>query len=94
MLTPAGQGPMPFRMTEATPERGFADETDVPGATLRFVHQLVPLAGGGTRITHRVEIDGPAADQMGPVMGPQVTAGIPETMESLARRALESPSPV
>ncbi len=88
VLTPAGQGPLPFRMVEATPGRGFVDETEVQGAVLRFIHRLFPLDGGGTRITHRVEIDGPGADDMGPQMGPQITAGIPQTMESLAGHAL------
>jgi hypothetical protein len=88
ILTPAGQEPLPFRVVEATPERGFVDETAAPGAVLRFIHRLQPLDGGGTRITHRVEIDGPAADEVGAQAGPQITAGIPETMESLARHAL------
>lgn len=87
-LTPAGQEPLSFRMIEVTPERGFVDETAVAGAVLRFIHRLLPLDGGGTRITHRVEIDGPAAGEVGPQAGPQITAGIPETMESLARHAL------
>ncbi len=93
VLTPAGQGPLAFRMTEVTPERGFTDETDVPGATLRFIHRLVSLANGGTHVTHRVEIDGTGAEGMGRQMGPQVTSDIPKTMESLARHALGSPSP-
>lgn len=88
ILTPTGQGPLPFHMLEATPYSGFSDETEVPGATLRFIHRLLPLDSGGTRVTHRVEIDGPSADELGPAVGPQITAGIPETMASLARHAL------
>jgi len=92
VLTPAGQGPLPFRVVEVTPQRGFVDETEVPGGVLRFIHKLLPLDGGVTQITHRVEIDGPAADDLGPQVGPQITAGIPETMDSLARHALASAS--
>lgn len=92
VLTAAGQGPLPFRMVEVTPARGFVDETEVPGAVLRFIHRLSPVDGGGTRIIHRVEIDGPAADDMGPQVGPQITEGMPATMESLTRHALGSAS--
>lgn len=87
VLTPAGQEAMPFRIVEAVENEGFIDETEIPGtATLRFEHQLTPLAGGGTRITHRVVVTGPAADEMGPM----VTADLPEAVASLAEHALAS----
>src|SRR5436190_11966067 len=87
VLTPAGQEALPFRMIEAVEDEGFTDETDIPGtATLRFEHRLTPLAGGGTRITHRVVITGPAAERLGPV----VTSDVPEAMASLAAHALEA----
>ncbi|MDQ6771920.1 MAG: SRPBCC family protein [Candidatus Dormibacteraeota bacterium] len=85
MLTPAGQEALPFRMLEVVENEGFVDETEIPGtANLRFEHRLEPLAGGGTRITHRVVVTGPAAEQMGPM----VTADVPEAMASLAKHAL------
>jgi len=37
-----------------------------------------------------VIITGPAADEMGPQLGPEITADVPEAMESLARLALQS----
>ncbi len=87
VLTPAGQEELPFRMIEATENESFTDETDIPGtATLRFEHRLAPLAGGGTRITHRVVISGPEADQLGPM----VTADVPQAVASLADHALAS----
>lgn len=90
VLTPEGQGPLPFRLTEVRSNQGFADETEVPGAgiVLRFVHSLVPLGDGRTRVTHRVTIGGPAAETLGPQIGAGMTAGIPGTMASLARHAL------
>jgi len=87
-LVPVGQDPLPFRITEALAEVSFVDETEIPGAVLRFSHRLVDLGAGGTRVTHRVEIDGPAADRIGPVIGPQVTRGIPEAVASLVAMAL------
>lgn len=87
-MTPEGQGPLPFTLTEAVPEKGFTDETVIPDTvTLRFVHRLAALPGGGTRITHRLEIEGPAADAMGPELGPQITADFPDAMEALAKAA-------
>lgn len=87
-MTPAGQDSLPFTITEAVPGESFTDETVIPGAvTLRFVHRLAALPGGGTRITHRLEIDGPASEQMGPELGPQITADFPEAMQALAEAA-------
>ena len=90
-LTPAGQTPLPFRLLEVRPDGGFDDETAIPemGIVLRFAHRLVVLADGRTRITHKVTIDGPAADTLGPRIGASMTTGIPDTMASLAGRALE-----
>src|SRR5579885_966594 len=91
VLTPKGQDPLPFRLSAVWPDRGFADETEIPGAglLLRFVHTLTPLGDGRTRITHRVEIDGPAAGTLGPEIGPGITGGFPTTMATLARQAGE-----
>jgi hypothetical protein len=87
VLTPAGQGPLPFRLVEVVENESFSDETEIPGtATLRFEHQLSRLPGGGTRITHRVLITGPAAADLGPM----VTSDVPEAMTSLAEQAVES----
>lgn len=85
-MRPAGQDPVTFTIAELKHLELFVDETVLPGATLRFVHRLVP-AGGGTSITHRVEIDGPAAGEFGPALGPAVTADIPEAMAGLAKLA-------
>ncbi|MFE2066615.1 SRPBCC family protein [Streptomyces sp. NPDC059467] len=87
-MTPEGQDPLPFTITEAVPGEGFTDETVIPDAvTLRFVHRLVALPEGGTRITHRLEIEGPAAAALGPELGPQITEDFPEAMAALAKAA-------
>jgi hypothetical protein len=90
-MTPVEQDPLPFTITEAVPEQGFTDETVIPDAvTLRFVHRLAALPGGGTRITHRLEIDGPAAGRMGPELGPQITEDFPDAVRALANAARQS----
>lgn len=53
---------------------------------VRFEHQLTP-AEEGMRLTHRVRIHGPAAEQVGPDLGPKITAGVPDTMASIATLA-------
>ena len=74
---------LPFMLAAVTPGCGFADETPLPRGAIRFEHALEPLAHGRTRITHRVQIDGPAADEL----GPHLTAGIPRTVAALAALA-------
>ena len=54
----------------------------------RTAHRLERLDGGGTRVTYRMEITGPAADEMGPQVGPAITADFPETMAALVALAL------
>ncbi|MFC1416092.1 SRPBCC family protein [Streptacidiphilus cavernicola] len=84
---PRGRAPVPFLLVRAQPERGFTTESEIPGAvTLRFVHRLAEVPGG-TRITHGVEIAGPAADSLGPAIGPVLTAVIPGIVETLVRVA-------
>lgn len=87
-ITREGQDPMPVTITEAVPGEGFTDEAVIPDAvTLRFIHQLVAVPDGGTRITHRVEIEGPAAEALGPEIGPLITGDFPEILLALAKAA-------
>jgi Polyketide cyclase / dehydrase and lipid transport len=92
MLTPEGQGPLSYTIVDVQPDRGFSDETVVADVTIRFDHTLEPLSEGRTRVTHAVTISGPGADEFGPSIGPRIVADLPEAMEALARRALESSS--
>lgn len=87
-ITPKGMGELPFVLTRVEPGRRFDDETPAMGHVLRFIHVIEPLAEGGARVTHRVEIEGPAADEM----GPNVTGDTPEAVAALvamAERAAE-----
>jgi hypothetical protein len=91
MLTPAGQDGLPFTIVDATPNKEFTDETAIPGAVLRFIHRLDPVEGG-TRVTHRLEIDGPAADEIGPNLGPMITADFADAVEALVALAERAPA--
>src|SRR5918911_1861623 len=83
------QASLPFRLAWVGEGRGFEDETEIPGAEVlvRVRHSLEPLAAGGTRITYRATVEGPAADTLGQEIGPAVTADFPEVIAALAARA-------
>jgi hypothetical protein len=87
----SGQPPLPLHLTEVSPNVSFTDETalEEAGLVITFVHTLTTLATGGTRITHAVVIDGPAAATLGMEIGPNITADIPAAMEALAQCALD-----
>ena len=86
-MKPKGQDPITSVIIQAAENRVYADQTDMGDVTLRFSHTLQPLAGGGTRVTHRLEITGPAGDQIGPELGPAITEDFPEAMDALLARA-------
>ena len=82
-MTVEGQPPLTWTLVEATELVSFTDVTDIPGvATLTFTHLIEPLSTGSA-ITHGVCIDGPAADDLGPM----VISDTPAAMEALARIA-------
>ena len=86
-MTPPGEEPIAMRLAEITPGEGFTDEMDGGDFVVRTVHQVEPVAAGGSRIIYRTEIVGPAADQVGPELGPVITADFPDVLAALAALA-------
>ncbi len=86
-MTPKGQDAIIATIVDARENERYADETQIDGLTLRFSHALTPLPGGGTRITHRLEIHGAEADRLGPRVGPAITEDFPEAMAALIGQA-------
>jgi hypothetical protein len=86
-MTPHGQPPIVSTITAIRENEHYADETAFEGVTLRFSHTLSPLPAGGTRITHRLEIAGATADEIGPGLGPAITEDFPEAMTALLEHA-------
>jgi uncharacterized protein YndB with AHSA1/START domain len=86
-MTPPGDEPIQMRLTEIIPGELFTDEMNGTDFTVRTVHRLEPTAGGRTRIIYRTEITGPAADQVGPELGPAITADFPGVLAALATLA-------
>ena len=82
-MTPVGQEPIVSTIVAITEAEYYADRTDLGPVTLQFSHTLTWLPGGGTRITHRLEITGDGAAELGPQLGPEITADFPEAMDGL-----------
>jgi DNA-binding MarR family transcriptional regulator/uncharacterized protein YndB with AHSA1/START domain len=86
-MTPPGDEPIQLRLAEIVPRELFTDEMDGGDFTVRTIHRLEPAPRGRTRITYRTEITGPAAGQIGPQLGPAVTADFPGVLAALAALA-------
>ncbi|MFI7132851.1 SRPBCC family protein [Nonomuraea sp. NPDC050153] len=86
-MVPPGDEPIRMRLVEIVPGELFTDEMDGGEFVVRTVHRLEPVEGGGARIVYRTEITGPAAGQIGPEIGPAITADFPDVLAALVRRA-------
>ncbi|MEV7660480.1 SRPBCC family protein [Paenarthrobacter sp. NPDC089316] len=87
LMTPPGEDPIPLRVAEVEAGELFVDEARFDDLLLRTVHRMEKLDGGRVRIVYRMEITGDGADQVGPAIGPGITADWPETMAALVERA-------
>jgi uncharacterized protein YndB with AHSA1/START domain len=86
-MTPVGQDPVELRIAEAVEPDLFVDEAELPDMVVRTIHRVEPVDGDRNRVVYRMEISGPAADGVGPEIGPQISADFPETLAALAQRA-------
>jgi Polyketide cyclase / dehydrase and lipid transport len=90
-LTAPDAGELPFRIVAVVDGVSYTSETEITDTvTLRTTAFLASLPGGGTRITHRTELVGPAAPFFADSFGPQLAAGLPVTVSRLADRAAEA----
>jgi uncharacterized protein YndB with AHSA1/START domain len=86
-MTPVGQEPIELRIAEAVEPELFVDEADLGEVVVRTVHRVDRIEGGRSQVTYRMEIDGPAADTVGPELGPQISGDFPEVLAALVERA-------
>lgn len=86
-MTPPGEDPITMRLTEVAPGESFTDEMDAGDVVVRTVHRLEPAGNGRVRVVYRTEISGPAADEVGPRLGPAITADFPDVLAALVRIA-------
>jgi hypothetical protein len=89
VMTPAGQEAVRLRLVQVHENELFVDEAEFGGLIIRTTHRLEQLHGNRVRVTYRMQISGPAVDEMGPQVGPQITADFPETMAALVARATQ-----
>ncbi|QLJ02733.1 SRPBCC family protein [Streptomyces sp. NEAU-sy36] len=87
VMTPADGDPVHLIVAEATLGERFVDEARFDGLLLSTVHQLGRGESLRTRVTYRMEITGPGADELGPRIGAAVTADWPQTMAALVKLA-------
>lgn len=88
-VTPAGQETMASVVTEFEPGKIYSDATEYNGLTLTFKH-VFETHGAQTRLTHLLTISGPAADEVGPEIGPQISADFPAQMNALFAAARDA----
>jgi hypothetical protein len=86
-MTPKGDDPVTLELTQVHEPSYFADEADGGEFLVTTHHRADRLDDGRTRITYRMEITGPAADTIGPEIGPQISGDFPQTIAALASRA-------
>jgi hypothetical protein len=81
-VTPQGQDTFRSVITELVENGVYADRTQFNGLELTFQHRF-ETTGDKLTVTHELIIDGPSADQVGPELGPQISADFPAAMSSL-----------
>ena len=79
-----------FRSTlcEVRPQQGFVDETVLEDTRFLVSHELHALPSGGTRVTYAIQVEGPEATTLGPL----VTADFPEVLAALKALAERAPT--
>jgi len=87
-VTPAGQETFESEIVDVVENVTYADRTEYGDVVLLFRHTLRPVAGG-TEVTHRLEISGPAADTVGPELGPMISGDFDQSMAKLFEEAIK-----
>jgi hypothetical protein len=83
---PPGSRAIGFKLVVVEPDSSFVSELRLPGGRVRFEH-VVEAKGPGSRITHRVAVDGPLAFLYTPTVRKGVKRGLPDGVERLAAMA-------
>jgi hypothetical protein len=86
-MTPIGEEPVELRIAEAVEPDLFVDEADLGEIVVRTAHRTERVDDGRSRITYRMQITGPAADTLGPEIGPEISGDFPQTLAALVERA-------
>jgi Polyketide cyclase / dehydrase and lipid transport len=84
---PIGEEPVDLRIAEAVEPELFVDEAHIGQIVVRTIHRVQRIDSEHARVTYRIEITGPAADALGPQIGPEISGDFPETLAALVARA-------
>ena len=87
MITPPDDEAITLTVVEVAPGRSFTDRFTDGGVVVDTLHHVDTIGTGRTRVVYRTQITGPAADEVGPAMGPEITADFPEVVAALIERA-------
>jgi hypothetical protein len=87
LMTPPGEEPVELRIAEAIEPGLFVDEADGGDFVVRTTHRVEAVGDERSRITYRTEITGPAAETVGPEIGPEISGDFPQVLAALAARA-------
>jgi uncharacterized protein YndB with AHSA1/START domain len=87
LMTPPGDEPVELRITEVKEPELFVDEAQGGDFVVRTTHRVEAAGDERTRITYRMEITGPAAETVGPEIGPEISGDFPQVLAALAVRA-------
>jgi uncharacterized protein YndB with AHSA1/START domain len=88
LMTPPGdEQPVELRIAEAIEPELFVDEADGGDFVVRTTHRVEAVGEKRSRITYRMEITGPAAETVGPRIGPEISGDFPKVLAALAARA-------
>jgi hypothetical protein len=86
-MAPIGQEPTELRIAEAVEPELFVDEADLGDILVRTMHRVERLDDERAQVIYRMEITGPAADTLGPQIGPEISGDFPQTLAALVERA-------
>jgi hypothetical protein len=86
-MTPVGKQPVELRIEKAIEPEVFIDVAELGDVVVRTTHRIEGLDDDRNRVTYRMEITGPAADRLGPELGPQISGDFPQTLAALVDRA-------
>ena len=86
-MVPVGDEPVELRIAEAVEPELFVDEADLGEIVVRTIHRVEQIDEERTRVTYRMEITGPAADTVGPQVGPEISGDFPQVLAALVERA-------
>src|SRR5512132_2902798 len=87
LMTPIGDETVELRIAEALEPDLFVDEAHIGQIVVRTIHRVQRIDSEHARVSYRIEITGPAADALGPQIGPEISADFPQTLAALVARA-------